>query len=133
MRAGTHVGEFAPYRIGGAALEMLGENGYRECWRVCDQQVDVVGFAVELDQFDALVEAHTAHGVLGEGERGVGEQFRRFLVTKTRWTCRQPNRAGCIVRTSMSRRSPAVVHSTQASRPQTPAFAEVRGAHQRQA
>ena len=26
------------------------------------------------------------------------------------WTCSQPTRAGCVVRTSMSRRSPAVVH-----------------------
>ena len=74
--AGTHTraGEFAPYRVGGAALETLGKNGYRECSRVSDQQMDVVGFAVELDQFGVQVDAHTAHGALGEGEYGVGEQ-----------------------------------------------------------
>jgi hypothetical protein len=37
--------------------------------------MDVVGLAVKLDQFDAEVDAHPAHGVLGEGEHGVGEQF----------------------------------------------------------
>jgi len=36
--------------------------------------MDVVGFAVELDQFGVQVDAHTAHGALGEGEYGVGEQ-----------------------------------------------------------
>lgn len=71
----TRAGEFAPYRVGGAALETLGKNGYRECRRVSDEHMDVVGFAVELDQFDVQVDAHTAHGVLGAGEHGVGEQF----------------------------------------------------------
>jgi hypothetical protein len=60
--------------VGGAALETLGQNGYREGRRVSDQQMDVVGLAVELDQFDVQVGAHSAHGVLGEGEHGVGEQ-----------------------------------------------------------
>jgi hypothetical protein len=32
-------------------------------------------FAVELDQVDVEVGAHRAHGVLGEGGHGVGEQF----------------------------------------------------------
>jgi hypothetical protein len=35
--------------------------------------VHAVGFAVELDQLDIEVGTYAAHGVLGEGEHGVGE------------------------------------------------------------
>jgi hypothetical protein len=35
--------------------------------------LDVVGFAVELDQLGFEFGAHAAQGVLGEGEHGVGE------------------------------------------------------------
>jgi hypothetical protein len=73
--AETGTGEFAPDRVGGAALETLGQHGYREDRRVGDQQMDGVGLAVELDQFGVEVGADAAHGVLGEGEHGVGEQF----------------------------------------------------------
>ena len=47
--------------------------GDRQCWRVGDEQVHVVGFAVELHQLDIEFGAHRAHGVLAEGEHLVGE------------------------------------------------------------
>lgn len=71
----TCAGEFPTNGVGCAAFESLGENGYGECGRIGDQQVDMVGFAVELDQLDVEVRAHTAHGALGVGEYGAGEQF----------------------------------------------------------
>lgn len=75
--AGAHTcaGEFASHGVGGAAFEALGENGYRECGRVRDQYVEVVGFAVELDQIDIELGADGAHGGFSEGEHWVGEQF----------------------------------------------------------
>jgi hypothetical protein len=67
------AGELAPGAVGGAVFEALGENGDRQGGRVGDEQVHVVGFAVELDQLDTELGAHVAHGGLGEGEYGVGE------------------------------------------------------------
>ena len=46
---------------------------------VGDEQVHVVGFAVELDQLDIEIGAHGAHGVLGEGEHLVGEHRAAIL------------------------------------------------------
>ena len=71
--ADTHPGVFAAHRVSGAALEALGENGNRQGGRVGDQQVRMVGLAVELDQLDIELGAHTAQGVFAEGEHGVGE------------------------------------------------------------
>lgn len=71
--AGT--GEFAAHRVGGAAFEPLGENGDRECGRISNQQVHVVGLAVELHQIDIQLGADGAHGGFGEGEYGIGEQL----------------------------------------------------------
>jgi hypothetical protein len=71
--ADTNAGVFAADRVSGAAFEPSGQNGNRQRGWVCDQEVHVVGFAVELDQFGVEVGAHSAHGVLGEGEHGVGE------------------------------------------------------------
>jgi len=48
-------------------------SSYAASRRVGDQQVHVVGLPVELDQFGVELDAHAAHGVLGEGEHGVGE------------------------------------------------------------
>ncbi|MDT5000652.1 MAG: hypothetical protein QOK12_2757 [Mycobacterium sp.] len=55
-----------------AVFEALGKNGYR--WRgwMCNQQVHVVGAAVELDQLDIEVGAHSTHGGFGEGEHWIG-------------------------------------------------------------
>lgn len=77
--ADTCAGEFATDGVGGAAFKTLGQNGYRECRRVGDQQMDVVGFAVELDQLDVQVSAHRADGVLAVGRHGVGEQLSPVL------------------------------------------------------
>ena len=71
--AGT--GEFATHRVGGASLEALGKNGNRECGRISNQQMHVVGLAVELRQIDIQLGADGAHGGFGEGEHGIGEQF----------------------------------------------------------
>jgi hypothetical protein len=50
--------------------------------------VDVVGFAVELDQLGVEFGAHATHGVLGEGEHRVGEhRAGRYFVTNTWWAC----------------------------------------------
>ena len=38
-----------------------------------DEQVHMVGFAVELHQFDGELGAYGAHGVLAVGEHGVSE------------------------------------------------------------
>ena len=71
--ADTRTGELAADRVGGAACEALGQNRNRHCGRIRHKQVHVVGLAVELDQLGIEVGAHTARGVLGEGEHRVGE------------------------------------------------------------
>ncbi len=71
--ANTSAGEFSSYLVCGSAFEPLGENRYRERGWIRDQEVNVVGFAVEFDQLSAQVGAHGAQGVLAVGEHGVGE------------------------------------------------------------
>ncbi len=54
MRARTAgAGGLARDAVGGAAFEALGENGDRQGGRVGDEQVHVVGFAVEFDELDS--------------------------------------------------------------------------------
>jgi flavin-binding protein dodecin len=52
--AGADAGadELAPDAVGGAGFKPLDKNGNREWGRVSDQQMHVVGFAVELYQLD---------------------------------------------------------------------------------
>jgi hypothetical protein len=50
--ANTRAGELAADRVGGATFEELGENRNRQGGRAGDEQVHVIGFAVELDQLD---------------------------------------------------------------------------------
>ena len=38
-----------------------------------DQEVDVVGLAVEFAKLGSRASAHFAHGVLAEGEQSIGE------------------------------------------------------------
>jgi hypothetical protein len=60
--ADTRTGEPAPDGEGRAAFEALGQNRNRQRGRVRDEQVLMVGFAVELHQFDGEIGAHGAHG-----------------------------------------------------------------------
>jgi len=73
--ADTRAGEFAPYRVGGAALEAMGESGYRRRGRIGDQEMQVVGFAGGLDQLDSRLGAHGARRGFGEGGHRIGERF----------------------------------------------------------
>jgi hypothetical protein len=50
--ADTGCGELMPHGVGGAAFGSLHEGGDRLGGRVGDEQVHVVGFAVELDQLN---------------------------------------------------------------------------------
>ena len=66
MRARTHApGEFAAHGVCGAAFESLNELRDRHGGWVSDEQVDVVGLAVELDEFGIEVGADLIHGGLG--------------------------------------------------------------------
>jgi hypothetical protein len=65
--------------VGGAVVEPLGENGDHPGGRVVDEQVHVVGLAVELNQFGVQLNAHAAHDVLGEGGHDVGEHAASVL------------------------------------------------------
>lgn len=86
--ADARAGVFAAYRVGGAAFESLNQGGDRQRGRVGDQQVHVVGFAVELDQIDAQISAHTSHMVCSAKVSMVSvNTFRRYFVTNTRWAC----------------------------------------------
>ena len=58
--ADTDAGELAPYRVSGAALEPLHQNGNRQGGRISDEQMDVVGFAVEFHQLGVELGAHGA-------------------------------------------------------------------------
>ena len=78
--ADTHTGEFAPDRVSGAAFESLSQNRNRHCGWIRHEQVHVVGLAVELNQLGIEVGAHAAHGVLAEGEHGIGEHRARYKV-----------------------------------------------------
>lgn len=71
--ANTHAGELTPDRVSGAAFEALGENRNRQSGWIRDQQVHVVGLAVELDQLDIEFGADLTHGVLAQGEHRVVE------------------------------------------------------------
>jgi hypothetical protein len=72
--ADTLTGEFAPDRVSGMAFEALDQEGDRLSGGVSDEQVHVVGFAVELDQLDIELGADSAHGGFGEREHRIGEQ-----------------------------------------------------------
>lgn len=86
MRARTHAaGEFAPHGVGGATFETLGHNGYREGRRIGDQQMD------------GEVGAHRAHGVLGVGEHGVGEQFAPVFGHEDKLGVQQQRHAVAVV------------------------------------
>ena len=58
------------------ALPLRGADqpGQRHFGRVVHEQVDVVVFAVELDQFGLEVRAHGAHGFFASCEDSVGER-----------------------------------------------------------
>lgn len=65
--------------LGGAAFKPLHQSGDRQGGRIGNEQVHVVGFAVELDQLGVEVGADAAHGVLGEGEHRIGEHRASVL------------------------------------------------------
>jgi hypothetical protein len=71
--ATTLTGEFPSHLVCGAAFEAVGKNRCRQHGWMCNERVDVVGLAVELDQFGIEVGAHSAHGGFGEGEQWIGE------------------------------------------------------------
>ncbi len=74
MRAPTQIAAvLAPHVAGRAAFEPLDQRRDRQGWWIGDQQMHVVGFAVELDHLDIEFGAHGTHGVLAEGEHRVGE------------------------------------------------------------
>jgi hypothetical protein len=60
------TGEFAAHSLSATAFEALERDGDRQGGRASDEQVHVVGFAVELDQLDVEVGADGAHGGFGE-------------------------------------------------------------------
>jgi hypothetical protein len=70
--ANTLTGKFPSHLVCGAAFEAVGKNRCRRRGWMCNERVDVVGLAVELDQFGIEVGAHSAHGGFGEGERWIG-------------------------------------------------------------
>jgi hypothetical protein len=76
--ADARAGEFAPYQVSGTALEAVGENGNCQSGRIRDQQVHMVGFAVELDQLDQLGVEVGADMVVGVHLYGcsVGNTYR---------------------------------------------------------
>ena len=51
MGTDAGAGVFAAYRVRGTSFESLNQGGDRQCGRVGDEQVNVVGFAVEVDLF----------------------------------------------------------------------------------
>jgi hypothetical protein len=72
--ADTGLDVFAVHGVSRAALESLCQHGYRQCRRVGDEQVQVVGFAVEFHQLDIELGAHRANGGLAEGQYLAGEK-----------------------------------------------------------
>jgi hypothetical protein len=72
--AHTGAGGLAPHRVSGSNLEALHQRGDRQAGWVGDQQVHVVGFAVELHRRDAELGACRPHRVLGEGGHRVVKQ-----------------------------------------------------------
>jgi hypothetical protein len=85
--ADTCTGELTPDRVGGAFFEVLGQNRYRHCGRMRHEQVQAVGFAVDLNPLGIEVGAHGAwcsRVLLSMASVNTG---RRFLVTNTRWAC----------------------------------------------
>jgi len=94
--ADTRAGELTPHGVSRPALEPLHQNGNGQGWRVSDQQMHVVGFAVELHQLDSELGAHRMQGVLTKDERRVQvfvrsvmsvNSLRRNLVMNTRCAC----------------------------------------------
>ena len=74
-RGGRAAGAFTANGVGGAAaFESLHQGGAPQGGRVCDEQVHVVGFAVELSQLRIELGADRAHEVLAEGEDLAGER-----------------------------------------------------------
>jgi hypothetical protein len=67
------AGVLAPHSVGRAAIEPLNQRRDRQGWWVGDAQMDVVGFAVELDQLGIELGTHSTHGVLATGEHLAGE------------------------------------------------------------
>jgi hypothetical protein len=62
------AGELFPQVVRGYALEAVDQRGDRESGRVVHEQVDVVGFAVELAKFSAHLRAQVPHDLLARGE-----------------------------------------------------------------
>jgi len=87
--ADTGAGVFASHGVGRATFEPLHQFGDCKCGRVGHEQVDVVGFAVELDQLDIEFGAYRAHGVLAKGERLIGEQRAAKLGYKPQMRVQQ--------------------------------------------
>ena len=67
------LGSIRRVTAGGVTFQSLHECRDRQGGWVLHGQVSVVGVAVELEQRGVEFGAHGAHGVLGEGERVVGE------------------------------------------------------------
>ena len=65
-------------------LDPLGENRNRQSGRIQDEQVHVVGLAVELDQLDAQVVRVVFSVRVSIASVNSG---RRYLVTNTRRAC----------------------------------------------
>jgi hypothetical protein len=73
MRARTQIAVYSRRTAQAVAFEPLDQRRDRQGWWIGDQQMHVVGFAVELDQLDIEFGAHGTHGVLAEGEHLAGE------------------------------------------------------------
>ncbi len=71
--ADTGAGDLTAHRVGGATFEPLHQCGVRHSWRVGDEQVPVVGLAVEFDLLGGERAAHRVRGLLAEGAHLVGE------------------------------------------------------------
>jgi hypothetical protein len=94
----AHAG--ADTRTGELAFEALHQGGDRQSGRVGDQQVHVVGLAVELDQLDIELGADGGHGGCAECEPCIGEHWaRRYFVTNT--TCARSSDTLCRARWSV--------------------------------
>jgi hypothetical protein len=72
--ADTAPGVFAAHGVGCTPLEPLRQRRDRQGWRVGDEQVHVVGFAVELDQLGVEFCAHVPQRVLAKRHHLIGEK-----------------------------------------------------------
>ncbi|GLX02254.1 hypothetical protein Misp02_63400 [Microtetraspora sp. NBRC 16547] len=64
-------------------LEGVDQSGQGDIGRIVDQQVDMVMFAIELDQFRAEAVAHLDRDHFAACQEFVGDTPRRYLVVET--------------------------------------------------